>query len=221
MLYLLEACRRLGKSPIILFSGTVTEAGIPSNLPVSESHPDNPVAVYDLHKLMAENYLKYFVSQDLVRGATLRLANVYGPGPRSSSADRGILNGMIAKALSGEPLTIYGEGKQLRDYVFVEDAARAFLLAVMSIEKTNGRHFVVGSGEGHTFVEAMTKVSEAVARKTGKTKVPLVHVDPPYPLSPIESRNFVADTTLLSSLTGWRARLSLDEGIDRTIEALL
>jgi nucleoside-diphosphate-sugar epimerase len=221
MLSLLEACRRLGKSPLILFSGTVTEAGIPSHLPVSESHPDNPATVYDLHKLMAENYLRYFVSQGLVQGATLRLANVYGPGPRSSSADRGILNAMIGRALAGEAITVYGSGSQLRDYVFVEDAARAFLLVAAAMKEASGRHFVVGSGEGHTFAEAMSRISEAVARKTGKAKVPIVHVDPPHPQSPIEARNFVADTTLLSSLTGWRPQVSLEQGIDWTIEALL
>lgn len=218
MLHLLEVCRQKAIQPIVLFSGTVTEAGIPQQLPVDESHSDYPVTVYDLHKLMAENYLKYYVAQGLARGATLRLANVYGPGPKSSSADRGVLNMMVRRALAGEAITIYGQGKQLRDYVFVDDVARAFALAATSIARTNGLHFVIGSGEGHTIAEAMRIVSQRVALKTG-IEVALEHVDPPRPQSPIEARNFVADARRFSEFTGWRARFPLAEGIDRTIEA--
>lgn len=218
MLHLLEVCRQKPIQPTILFSGTVTEAGIPSRLPVDESHPDHPVTVYDIHKLMAENYLKYYVAQGFVRGASLRLANVYGPGPKSSSADRGVLNMTILRALAGEPITVYGRGEQLRDYVYVADVARAFALAAAAIERTNGLHFVIGSGEGHTIAEAMATVSKVVAMKTG-TEAPLVQVDPPQAQSPIEARNFVADSRLFARLTGWRARYSLAEGIDKTIEA--
>ncbi|MEI7463342.1 MAG: NAD(P)-dependent oxidoreductase, partial [Candidatus Taylorbacteria bacterium] len=76
---LLETCRKQNFHPGILFSGTVTETGIPVALPVNELHPDNPVSVYDLHKLIAEYYLKYYSNREIVRGVTLRLANVYGP----------------------------------------------------------------------------------------------------------------------------------------------
>jgi nucleoside-diphosphate-sugar epimerase len=218
MLHLLEMCRLKRANPIILFSGTATEVGIPVRLPVDETHPDNPVTVYDLHKLIAENYLKYYATQGLVRGATLRLANVYGPGPRSSSADRGVLNMMVRRALAREPITVYGHGEQLRDYIYTEDVARAFLSAAAAIEKTNGRHFVIGSGEGHTILQAMSLIAKRVALKTG-IQVPLVHVEPPQPQSSIEERNFVADTSLFNGLTSWRARVPLAEGIDRTIEA--
>lgn len=220
LLHLLEVCRQKGTQPIVLFSGTVTEAGIPQRLPVDESPSDHPVTVYDFHKLMAENYLEYYINQGLARGATLRLANVYGPGPRSSSADRGVLNMMVRRALAGEAITVYGQGEQLRDYVFVEDVARAFVLAATSIAETNGLHFVIGSGEGHTIAEAMSIVSQRVVMKTG-IEVALLHVDSPQAQSPIEARNFVADSRLFNRLTGWRARYSLAEGIDCTIEAIV
>jgi len=62
MLYLLEACHKRGWQKIILFSSTVTITGIPLSLPVNENHPENPVTIYDLHKQMAENYLKYYIT---------------------------------------------------------------------------------------------------------------------------------------------------------------
>jgi len=80
MLNLLEICRKKKLKPIVLFSGTVTEAGICQEMPVNETVKDSPITIYDIHKLMAETYLKHYCRQGFVRGAILRLANVYGPG---------------------------------------------------------------------------------------------------------------------------------------------
>lgn len=220
MLYLLETCRQQGWGPIVLFSGTATEAGLSLTLPVNESHPDNPITVYDLHKLMAEKYLKYYVSQRIVRGVTLRLANVYGPGPTSRSKERGVLNQMVRRALAGETLTIHGHGRHVRDYIYIDDVNRAFLAAVENIDRINGQHLVVGSGQAHTVVEALTLVADRVALKTGR-RPPIRSVEPPQPRSPIESRNFVADSTRFSQATAWKPAVTLAEGIDRTIEAFL
>lgn len=220
MLLLLETCRQKRWHPIILFAGTVTETGIPTRLPVDESHPDNPITIYDLHKFMAENYLKYYADQGIVSGAILRLANVYGPGPKSSSADRGILNIMIQKALQGEDLTLYGKGNYLRDYIFIEDLVRAFLIAGTNIERLNSQHFVIGSGKGHKIKEAFTLVAERAKLKTCK-QVDVASIKPPAPQSPIEARNFIADSKRFTNLTGWKPSSSLSEGIDRTIESYL
>ena len=220
MLHLLETCQEKGICPILLFSGTVTEFGLPANLPVNESHPDRPITVYDLHKWMAENYLLHYARGGIVRGAGLRLANVYGPGPKSSSADRGVLNMMIRNALKGETLTIYGDGNYLRDYIYVEDVARAFLDAVVGIKHVNCQYFVIGSGQGCTIADAINLVAERVEKKTGQ-RAAVIHVEPPASLSPIETRNFVADTTRFTQATNWKARVSLIEGIDRTIDYFL
>lgn len=220
MLQLLEVCRKRAWHPIVLFSGTVTEAGIPKHLPVNETHPDIPITFYDLHKLMAETYLKYYVRNGIVKGTILRLANVYGPGPESSSADRGVLNMMIKKALHGEDLTLYGKGNYLRDYVFINDVVRAFLLAGSKIEHLNGQHFIIGSGKGYKLKEAFSLVTARVKLKTRKS-VQVLNIEPQKPQSPIEVRNFVADSSKFFQTTGWKARCDLKEGIDRTIEFFL
>jgi UDP-glucose 4-epimerase len=220
MLHMLETCRNKTISPIILFAGTVTELGLPESLPVNENQYDNPITVYDLHKLIVEKYLLYYVRKGIVRGAVLRLANVYGPGPKSSSTDRGVLNMMIRKALQGETLTVYGKGNYMRDYIYVEDVARAFVNAALSIERVNGKYFVIGSGQGHTIVEAINLVADRVKCKTGR-RVPVVHIAPPALLSPIESRDFIADTTSFTQATKWEASVSLIDGINRTIDNIL
>lgn len=202
-----------------MFSGTATEVGIPKSLPVNETQEDYPVTIYDLHKLMAENYLKYYSRQGIVQGTVLRLTNVYGPGPKSSSADRGVINMMMYKALAGEPLTVYGKGDNLRDYVYVKDVVSAFLRATIHMEQLNGKHFVLGSGKGHTIAQAINLVADRVALKTGQ-RVSVKHIEPPSFQSPIEGRNFIADTRQFTLATGWQAHYPLKDGIDQTLETL-
>jgi UDP-glucose 4-epimerase len=217
MLRLLETCRRRGMQPTVCFASTVTVAGIPKRLPVDEAHPDHPLTVYDLHKQMAEQYLHWYGEQGFVRGVTLRLANVYGPGPRSGSMDRGILNQMIYRALAGEPLTVFGAGEQIRDYVFIEDVAMAFIAAALNSEKLNAGHFIIGSAEGHSIAEAMRMIAKYAEVRTGNA-VQVLHVSPPATQSPIEGRNFIADIKLFQEITGWRPQYSLAEGVTRTME---
>jgi len=218
--HLLAACRDSKRRPIVVSAGTVTEAGIPSRLPVGEDVADDPITVYDRHKLMAETELKRAAADGVVRGATLRLANVYGPGAHGRSADRDVLNRMIGAAVIGQPLTIYGAGDYVRDYIFVEDVVDAFLAAAAHIERVNGHHFVIGSGRGISIRDAFELIAARVERLTGR-RVPIATVAPAAPLSPIERRNFVGDHSRFSALTGWQPKWTLADGIDRTIEALI
>ncbi len=218
-LRLLEACARCAPPPMFLLAGTATQFGLPKVLPVDESHPDDPVTFYDLHKLMAEWNVKLFAGREQVPGCTLRLANVYGPGPVSSSPDRGILNRIISNALKGEVITVYGDGSQLRDYVFIDDVAHAFIAAA-DPNRTSGKHFIIGSGEGYSLAKAFSLVADRVAMVTG-SRPNVENVLWPEGVSPIEYRNFVAKTNAFQNATGWTSEVSLVEGIDRTITAFL
>ncbi len=220
LLLLLESCRSQFCHPSILFAGSVTQAGVPSEELVDESLPDDPVSVYELHKLMAEKYLSFYSRQGVVSGVTLRLPNIYGPGPESSSADRGILNRMMKRAIAGEALTVYGNGKYLRDYLYIEDAVRAFLLAARNITAFSGQHFVTGTGRAYSIVDAFKMVAEKAKMKIGR-EVSVMHVDPPSPLHPVEKRSFVVDSSKFYEATGWTSSVSLGEGIDRTLDCLL
>lgn len=88
---LLESCRKNGFNPVILFSSTVTIAGVTEQDPVNENFANSPMTIYDLHKLMAEDYIKYYIRQGILRGAILRLANVYGPGPKIAASTEAFL----------------------------------------------------------------------------------------------------------------------------------
>jgi nucleoside-diphosphate-sugar epimerase len=217
MLGLLEACRARGGCPTIILASTATLAGIDPKLPVSEAAPDEPATTYELHKQIAENYLKHYVKKGLVRGCALRLANVFGPGPKSSRPDRGILNGMVRRALAGETLKIFGSGEFLRDYIYVDEAARAFLCAADRADAVNGRHFYLASGVGHTLAEAIRLVARLVGERTGRA-VEVEHVPAPATLAPIENRSFVADTEPLWQAAAFRAEVTLEQGLRQTIE---
>jgi nucleoside-diphosphate-sugar epimerase len=217
---LLEACRASGRRPTVLFAGTSTQVGLAARWPVDESFPDAPVTVYDVHKIMGEQYLEYYARRSFVRGATFRLANVYGPGPRSSKPERGVLTTMVRRALAGEPLKIFGHGEFVRDYVYVDDVAHAFMLAAENPDAVNGQHFILGTGQGCTLRAAVQRVAEIVGARTGQP-VKVEHVEAPASLSPIETRNFVADISAVRRALGWVPRVSLDEGIVRTMEAFL
>jgi UDP-glucose 4-epimerase len=217
LLRLAGACRAKAVQPMVIYSGTVTEVGLTPVLPVGEAHVDRPITIYDIHKLTAENYIKHFCHEGVMKGAILRLANVYGPGPKSSQADRGILNQMIARAIRGENLTVYGDGNFMRDYVFIDDVARAFIVAAENMEKLNGQHFVIGSGKGTTIQSAFEKVADRVS-VLGDTKVAVVNVAAPSDLPRIEKRNFVADISAFTKATGWEPRVSLGQGINITAD---
>jgi nucleoside-diphosphate-sugar epimerase len=216
---LLESCRRHGGRPAIVFASTATVIGLTYGKEmIDESVLERPVTVYDLHKWVAEQYLFTYSRLGIARATALRLANVYGPGPTSASADRGVLNRMVRKALSGEPLTIYGTGEQVRDYVYIDDVVRAFVAAANGIDGLDGRPALIGSGTGCTIAGMVRLVAARVTAQTGRT-VEVRHVEPPPDLLPIEQRSFIADCRRFAAATGWRAEVSLEDGIDRTIAA--
>ena len=161
---MLATCRTLGTRPSIVFAGTETQVGAPPALPLRGDEPDRPVSYYDLHKLLAEQALEFHARRGDVRATTLRLPTVYGAGTREGSPDCGMLNATIRKALSGQTLSVYGSGERLRDFVHVDDVARAFLLAACAMDRCNGRHFIVASGEPCTVKEAIDLVAQATAR---------------------------------------------------------
>jgi len=217
LLNMLEAFNKRGIKPFILFAGAVTEAGITTKVPVNENLPDAPVSIYDLHKLAAENYLKYFTRIGQAAGCILRLPNIYGPSQENNLPDRGILNKMIFSAMKGNTLAIYGQGGQLRDFLYIDDLVAAMLAAAEKATAVNGRHFVIGTGKGVSLADAIKLVSERVRIKTG-LKTLVINAEPPEPLPEIEKRNFVADPKAFSLLTGWKAQYKLKDGIDKTIE---
>ncbi len=219
-LTLLAACRQADRHPAFLHAGTVCEIGLTQSVPVPADTVDRPVTLHDAHKLAAEHAVRIFTEMKAVQGVTLRLANVYGPGPAASAADRGVLNRMIGFALAGKQLTYYGDGAMIRDYVYIDDVIAAFLMAAPAAAKAARPSYAIGSGEGHRIAEAFSLAADVVA-SLGRPRVAVVSAPWPPSHHPIDRRSFVADTAPFTAFCGWRPSIKLPEGIRRTAEAWL
>lgn len=215
LLRILEEAKTAPKPPILIFASTVTIAGIPKQIPVSEETPESPLTFYCFHKKIAENYLKEYTREGWIQGASLRMPNIYGPGPKSNNQERGILNQMVQKAIQGEDLNVYGFGTEIRDYLFIEDTVEALLCASLSSTKLEGKPYVIGTGVGHTLMEAAFHVVDAAKRFLGKTIK--IHRRDPETKYKINERNFVANPELFSNLTGWKSNTSLTNGVQQTL----
>ena len=214
---LIDTCVKYNYAPDIIFAGTVTETGFAGKEKINEDRKDLPITIYDIHKLTTEKYLQYYTNQLGKRSVVLRLPNIYGPGPASSKPDRGITNMMIRKALKGEALTIFGTGTYMRDYLYIDDVVDAFLKAAINIEKTKGNYYVLGTGVGHTILEMATMIKIEVKKISGK-EIKILFAPFPEGTSQIEYRNFIADSSKFRKDKDWSAKISLREGIKRTIK---
>ena len=219
ILRLLEVCRMQNYRPKIVFASSANLFGLVGTLPVNENNRDDPLTMWAVHKLAAENYLRLYARQFGIKSTTLRLANVYGPTARCSVMDRVVINKVIAKALDGEALVTYANHSCVRDYVFLDDVVLAFMLAGAGCGSTKNLVYVIGSGEGKSIADVWQLIADCVRVHIGKD-VP-IRLDDSVEIEPLELRNFVADTKRFRNATGWKPRTGLTRGIDTTVRAFL
>src|SRR5215831_791349 len=128
-LSILEACRRVNSRIRLVFASTRQVYGRPDYLPVDENHPIRPVDVNGINKLAGEGYHLLYSSVYGVRSSVLRLTNTYGPGMRVKDARQTFLGIWIKQIIRGEQIKVFGDGKQMRDFNYVDDVIDALLLA--------------------------------------------------------------------------------------------
>lgn len=215
----IESCIRKNTFPVIVAAGSATQVGFTSSVVGIQQKVDRPVTVYDINKLASEQLINYYRHTYPGSGATLRLTNVYGPGPTAGMSDRGITNMMMGKALSGDSLTLYGEGDYLRDYIYIDDVIDAFLAAGIYIENMAEPPYVIGSGKGVKIKDMATAVAKIAAEVSGGN-VKIEQIDEPENLLDIDRRDFEADISAFSSATGWRPKYTLEEGLLNTARFL-
>lgn len=211
---LVRAAERLKSAIHVIFASSTSIVGAQHANPVNEQTGDRPCSVYDRHKLECEIVLRDATRRGILRACSLRLPTVYGygAGVASTNSNRGILNMMLKRASVGEPLTIFGDGSYIRDYIHVDDVVAAICLGIFEDMVCDGRHYVIGTGRGFTLTEAFGFVAQEAYRATGRV-VEIHHVPEPADLHPIERSNFVGDSSLFQKLTGWRPTVQLQSGI--------
>jgi len=204
LLRVLEASVAVGVRRFLFASSGGACYGEQETFPAPEAHPSRPVSPYGTSKAAGELYLGYYRAEKALSFAALRYANVYGPR-QDPHGEAGVVAIFAQRLIAGTPCTIFGDGENTRDFVYVGDVARANLLALTS--STTGP-INIGTGR-ETSVNALYR---QLAGIVGSTLQP-THAAP----KPGEQRRSVIDPTLASRVLGWAPQVSLEEGLRRTV----
>jgi UDP-glucose 4-epimerase len=204
----LPRLQETGLRTLVFVSSGGAVYGIPRSETVCERHPTEPISSYGVTKLALEKYCRIYCAAAGVRCIILRPSNVYGPGQRLDKG-QGVIGTLAHRALTGRPLDVWGEGRQVRDYVFVDDFAQA-VLRVLAY-RGEGSVFNVASGIGRTVMDVIEELKLQIGGGIAIRHLPGRPFDVP--------RN-VLDSTFLQRETGWMPRVDLHDGIALSLERL-
>lgn len=210
-LSLLEAVRDVNPEAIVIFASTRQLYGRPQYLPVDEAHPIRPVDVNGVNKLAGEQFHLLYHDVYGIRSCALRLTNTYGPAMRVKDARQTFLGIWIRQLLTGVPIQVFGDGRQLRDFNFVDDVVDALLLAA-SNEACHGHVFNLGSPE---VVSLADLASQLISLEPG-SRWELVPFPPER--KRIDIGDYYSDHTLAYKLLGWKPQVGLESGLARTVD---
>lgn len=208
-LQLLEACVEAGVRKVIFSSSGGTVYGPPVAVPITEDHPTNPISSYGIVKLAIEKYLGLFHHLHGLDYAALRISNPYGP-LQDPAGQQGAISVFLNRIRTGQPITIWGDGGVVRDYLYVSDLVDALELAAGTT--TERKVFNVGHGQGFSLNELVELMSSVVGVRPEVEYLPARALD--VPISVLDISRVEADL-------GWSPKTEMEEGISRTWEWLL
>jgi nucleoside-diphosphate-sugar epimerase len=209
-LALIEAIRESNPRAKLVFIGSRLQYGKVSALPVAEDAAADPLSIHAIHKHTVEQYLKLYRRLYGFRYTVARVTNPYGPGQPSGRTAYGVVNRLIHLALAGGTLTIYGDGRQQRDYIHVDDVVSA-LVRLGETDVADGRVYNVGSGTGTRMID----LADAIVSIAGSGRVE--HTEWPLAARQIETGDFIADISKIGTEIGWSPAVPLRAGLERTL----
>ncbi|MEO7336675.1 MAG: NAD-dependent epimerase/dehydratase family protein [Caldimonas sp.] len=210
-LSILEACRKANPRVRLVFASTRQLYGRPDYLPVDEKHPVRPVDVNGINKFAGEGYHLLYSSVHGIRASVLRLTNTYGPGMRVKDARQTFLGIWVRQLLEGQPIKVFGDGKQLRDFNFVDDCVDALLRAAAD-DAAIGKVYNLGSSEVVSLgalASMMTKLVEG-----GRFEI----VPFPPERKAIDIGDYYSDFSLIRRELAWSPGVDLQTGLARTLD---
>ena len=202
---LLESIKTLINHKFIYITSGGTVYGEPETLPAIESYPAIPLSQYGASKYSIENYLKIYNRLHNIGYSILRLANVYGPN-QDPHGEAGVVAIFIKAILSNNHFQIYGDGKDQRDYIYIDDVINAIILSGQS---NNHGPYNIGTGKG----TSTNKIFSLIAKYCEFSNIP-IHAKP----RPGDINKIVLDITKAKEEINWRPKYSIDEGIKKTVE---
>ncbi len=207
----LEIIRATNPAAVLVHTSTRQVYGRPHYLPVDEDHPTAPVDVNGIDKLACEQFHLLYAKVHAMRVCALRLTNVYGPRQNLGKTGLGFLPIFIAKALRGEDIQVYGDGRQQRDCLHVDDVVRA-LAAAASCAAAAGEVFNLGHPDAIGLIDIAKVAMAATGRADGVSTVPW----PPH-LAQIDIGSFQGDYSKAKRVLGWEPYINLADGIADTV----
>lgn len=206
---LLTHAVKSGLKQVIFVSSGGTVYGVPTQVPIPETHPTDPVCSYGISKLAIEKYLGLFKQLHGLDYTVLRLANPYGERQRTH-ASQGAVAVFLGKVLRGEPVEIWGDGAVVRDYIHIADVVAALLAA---LKPTGNEHvFNIGAGRGHSLNEVLDAIEKVTGRTADRRYLPGRVFDVPVS---------VLDIGRARRSLAWSPRTSFHEGLERFAAWLL
>jgi UDP-glucose 4-epimerase len=210
-LSLLEALRETNPDARVIFAASRQQYGRPQSLPVTEEHPLLPVDVNGINLIAGESYHLLYNDVHGLRAVSLRLTNTYGPHLLMKHGRQGFITTFIRLAIEGQDIKVFGDGSQLRDFTYVSDAVDAFLSVALA-EPAYGRAMNVGGQEPIPLLEVARLCQEIAAAGGGVETAPW-----PPERKKIDIGSIYVSHDRLAELTGWEPRVSLRDGLERTI----
>lgn len=205
-----EICRQVNPGAVLVFASTRQFYGRPQYLPVDENHPLAPIDVNGINKLAGEMYYALYSRVHKMRCVSLRLTNTYGPRQQVRGTSQGFVGSFVRKAISGQPIEIFGDGRQRRDFNYIDDVVEALLLAAADPD-LSGSAYNLGAPKHYSLLDFVT-----VLKKYCEFEFRFKPFPPEY--NSIDIGDYYADYSLFRNKTGWEPKIDLEEGLRRTIE---
>lgn len=212
-LAVIKLCQTL-RVPRLVFASSAAVYGNPQSLPIAETHPTLPISPYGLQKLVSEQYTSLFAQQWNFSFVGLRLFNVYGPRQAPNSQYSGVIS-IFTKALQeGRSITIYGDGSQTRDFVYVKDVAQAFVRGLTATLEPGSSHICnVGTGRVVSLLQLVTLLTNLFPEWAGEV------LFEPARLGDIQHSQ--AAVTQIEATLNFSPGCSLQQGLESFVQSIL
>lgn len=205
----LLALREICPGVRVVYASTRQVYGMPQYLPITESHPVNPIDFNGIHKHAAATYHRLLTAHREIDASILRLTNIYGPRMALNIPEQGVLGHFFRRALLGEDIEVFGDGQQLRDPVYVDDIVDVCLLA-------GAKRWMAATtmNAGGKQALPLLEIARILAREGGGD----VRLKPfPEGHKAIDIGSFSTDNSFIREMLGWEPEVQFAEGARRTL----